>query len=162
NALGPGLDRGPAPELRRRVLRLLAGLAEGEAPDDEVAAPNVEAVVARLDWECPLRAGPETRGRLARWALREAELLGVTGRGALASYARPLLDAGAGARTSLEEETERALDGAAARLAPLLPEPLDHVLLQADLTAVAPGPLRRPLAETLNVLADVESKGGAT
>ncbi|WP_031509438.1 helicase-associated domain-containing protein [Streptomyces megasporus] len=162
NALGPGLDRGPAPELRRRVLRLLAGLAEGEAPDDEVAAPDVEAVVARLDWECPLRAGTETRGRIARWTLREAELLGVTGRGALASYARPLLDAGAGARTSLEEETERALDGAAARLAPLLPEPLDHVLLQADLTAVAPGPLRRPLAETLNVLADVESKGGAT
>ncbi|WP_240965269.1 helicase-associated domain-containing protein [Streptomyces zingiberis] len=51
---------------------------------------------------------------------------------------------------------------AAALLAPLLPEPLDHVLLQADLTAVAPGPLRRPLAETLDVLAEVESKGGAT
>ncbi|MFQ6200341.1 helicase-associated domain-containing protein, partial [Streptomyces sp. NPDC000405] len=39
---------------------------------------------------------------------------------------------------------------------------LGHVLLQADLTAVAPGPLERPLAETLGVLADVESKGGAT
>ncbi|WP_163008931.1 helicase-associated domain-containing protein, partial [Streptomyces sp. S5] len=50
----------------------------------------------------------------------------------------------------------------AALLAPLLPEPLDHVLLQADLTAVAPGPLVRPLAEALGVLADVESKGGAT
>ncbi len=36
------------------------------------------------------------------------------------------------------------------------------MLLQADLTAVAPGPLERPLAETLSVLADVESKGGAT
>ncbi|MDX3127237.1 helicase C-terminal domain-containing protein, partial [Streptomyces scabiei] len=47
-------------------------------------------------------------------------------------------------------------------LAPLLPEPLDHVLLQADLTAVAPGPLKRPLADALGVLADVESKGGAT
>jgi hypothetical protein len=47
-------------------------------------------------------------------------------------------------------------------LAPLLPEPLDHVLLQADLTAVAPGPLQRPLADVLGVLADVESKGGAT
>jgi hypothetical protein len=51
---------------------------------------------------------------------------------------------------------------AAEALAPLLPEPLDHVLLQADLTAVAPGPLDRPLAETLSVLADIESKGGAT
>jgi len=51
---------------------------------------------------------------------------------------------------------------AARLLAPQLPEPLGHVLLQADLTAVAPGPLERPLAETLSVLADVESKGGAT
>ncbi|MFF3322146.1 helicase-associated domain-containing protein [Streptomyces sp. NPDC002889] len=51
---------------------------------------------------------------------------------------------------------------AVALLAARLPEPLDHVLLQADLTAVAPGPLERPLAETLSVLADVESKGGAT
>ncbi|WP_416971405.1 helicase-associated domain-containing protein [Streptomyces sp. 4F14] len=60
--------------------------------------------------------------------------------------------------------SEQAVASAAAArlLAPLLPEPLDHVLLQADLTAVAPGPLRRPLAETLGVLADVESKGGAT
>ncbi|WP_333778991.1 helicase C-terminal domain-containing protein, partial [Streptomyces sp. IBSBF 3136] len=59
---------------------------------------------------------------------------------------------------------ERAAAAAAAArlLAPLLPEPLDHVLLQADLTAVAPGPLQRPLADVLGVLADVESKGGAT
>ncbi|GAA2386347.1 helicase-associated domain-containing protein [Streptomyces glaucosporus] len=165
NALGPGLDRGPAPELRRRVLRLLAECAPdggGDGGDGEVSAPDADAVAARLDWECPRRAGGETRGRIVRWTLREAELLGVTGRGALASYARPLLEAGAGAGTAVEQEAERVLDEAAARLAPLLPEPLDHVLLQADLTAVAPGPLRRPLAETLNVLADVESKGGAT
>ncbi|MGP3999030.1 helicase C-terminal domain-containing protein [Streptomyces sp. 8N706] len=51
---------------------------------------------------------------------------------------------------------------AAALLGPNLPAPLDHVLLQADLTAVAPGPLERPLAEMLGVLANVESKGGAT
>lgn len=59
---------------------------------------------------------------------------------------------------------ERAAAAARASrlLAPLLPEPLDHVLLQADLTAVAPGPLERPLADTLGVLADIESKGGAT
>ncbi|GAA3302021.1 hypothetical protein GCM10020295_46650 [Streptomyces cinereospinus] len=59
-------------------------------------------------------------------------------------------------------EQAAAAAAAARLLAPLLPEPLDHVLLQADLTAVAPGPLRRPLADTLGVLADVESKGGAT
>src|SRR5690606_13353585 len=59
-------------------------------------------------------------------------------------------------------EQATASAAAARLLAPLLPEPLDHVLLQADLTAVAPGPLRRPLADVLDVLADVESKGGAT
>jgi hypothetical protein len=59
-------------------------------------------------------------------------------------------------------EQATASAAAARLLAPLLPEPLDHVLLQADLTAVAPGPLQRSLAEVLDVLADVESKGGAT
>ncbi|MYR47350.1 helicase-associated domain-containing protein, partial [Streptomyces sp. SID5910] len=59
-------------------------------------------------------------------------------------------------------ERAAATATAARLLAPLLPEPLDHVLLQADLTAVAPGPLERPLADTLGVLADVESRGGAT
>ncbi|WP_260471050.1 helicase-associated domain-containing protein, partial [Streptomyces sp. RP5T] len=59
-------------------------------------------------------------------------------------------------------EQATASAAAARLLAPLLPEPPDHVLLQADLTAVAPGPLQRSLAEVLDVLADVESKGGAT
>ncbi|MGW0879813.1 helicase-associated domain-containing protein [Streptomyces sp. NPDC002671] len=189
SALGPGLDRSAAPEVRHRVLALLAGLPEG-------AAPTAESVLARLRWERPLR-GPQgeddLRSRLARWALTEAELLGVTGRGALAAHGRALLGAPAPAPAPAEGAAEPAGPGdklpvrhhhhpaplapfaplspaeqsvataAAARLlAPLLPEPLDHVLLQADLTAVAPGPLQRPLADMLGVLADVESKGGAT
>jgi hypothetical protein len=44
----------------------------------------------------------------------------------------------------------------------VLPAPLDHVLLQADLTAVAPGPLDTDLARELSLMADVESTGGAT
>ncbi|WP_189855951.1 helicase C-terminal domain-containing protein [Streptomyces poonensis] len=193
SALGPGLDRSAAPEVRHRVLTLLAGLPEG-------AAPVPETVLARLHWERPLR-GPrpsqqddDLRTRLARWTLAEAEALGVTGRGALSSHGRALLGLpeGTTARDALPEEpgdklpahhrhheeppaapaapapvptsAERSAAGARAALllAPLLPEPLDHVLLQADLTAVAPGPLRRSLADTLDVLADVESKGGAT
>lgn len=91
------------------------------------------------------------RADLVRWTVSEAELLGVTGRGALAAHGRALLS------TAGDRATR-----AAALLRPLLPEPLDHVLLQADLTAVAPGPLQPHLAETLHVLADIESKGGAT
>lgn len=200
SALGPGLDRSTAPEVRHRVLTLLAGLPEGTA-----ATPD--SVLARLRWERPAHGRQpqqqppqahshpgrpdDLRTRLARWALAEAEQLGVTGRGALSSHGRALLgvpepEPTAGdlpetpgdklpahhvpvpavpvRRLSPDPVVERAAAAAqAARLlAPLLPEPLDQVLLQADLTAVAPGPLRRPLAEALGVLADVESKGGAT
>ncbi|MFF0285581.1 helicase-associated domain-containing protein [Streptomyces sp. NPDC005262] len=148
SALGPDLDRSAAPEVRHRILALLASLDPGTAPDPE-------SLLARLRWERPLRgastsAGNTTdlRSRIALWTLNESELLGITGRGALSSQSRALLDSGPAK--------------AAALLAPLIPEPLDHVLLQADLTAVAPGPLERPLADTLSVLADIESKGGAT
>lgn len=193
-ALGPDLDRSAAPEVRRRVLALLAELPEG-------AAPAPEQVLARLRWERPLRGAAagtgagaasadsagagagfgtgtpgDLRSRIALWTLTEAELLGMTGRGALSSHGRALLEpsagpgpgagpghgAGADAGPRPGAEADAAAARAAALLAPLMPEPLDHVLLQADLTAVAPGPLRRPLADTLDVLADVESKGGAT
>ncbi|MFM9368238.1 helicase-associated domain-containing protein [Streptomyces sp. Da 82-17] len=170
SALGPHLDRSAAPEVRHRVLGLLAELPQGAAPDPE-------AVLARLRWERPLRTGPaadpsgaDLRARLARWTLEEAELLGVTGRGALSATGRALVSGAGSVRTqgadSVRGENTQSEGGLQSTLAelltPLLPEPLDHVLLQADLTAVAPGPLERPLAETLGVLADVESKGGAT
>ncbi|WP_405554858.1 helicase-associated domain-containing protein [Streptomyces sp. NBC_01171] len=159
SALGPGLDRSAAPEVRHRVLTLLANLPAG-------VAPTPEAVLTRLTWERPLRAPQrdteDLRIRLARWTLSEAELLGVTGRGALSSHGRALLGAAPEPEDSPLSATGQSTATAVGLLAPLLPEPLDHVLLQADLTAVAPGPLLRPLAETLGVLADVESKGGAT
>ncbi|MGW0711354.1 helicase-associated domain-containing protein [Streptomyces sp. NPDC002643] len=193
SALGPGLDRSAAPEVRHRVLALLAGLPEGTA-----AAPG--SVLARLRWERPSRGRQpdDLRTRLAEWTLTEAERLGVTGRGALSAHGRALLalphqpppaDTGSLPETpgdklpahhipvphdpiapsaALPGSPDPVLEQAAAAaraarlLAPLLPEPLDHVLLQADLTAVAPGPLERPLADMLGVLADVESKGGAT
>ncbi|MFC3573094.1 helicase-associated domain-containing protein [Streptomyces yaanensis] len=195
SALGPGLDRSAAPEVRHRVLALLAGLPRGTS-----AAPD--AILSRLRWERALRgaqpAADDLRTRLARWTLSEAELLGVTGRGALSAHGRALLGegehpeqldhperpdrapaaepAGPGDKLPVHHQHHRpaprepltaaeratAAAHAARLLAPLLPEPLDHVLLQADLTAVAPGPLERPLADMLDVLADVESKGGAT
>ncbi|QGZ50225.1 DNA-binding protein [Streptomyces sp. QHH-9511] len=218
SALGADLDRGAAPEVRRRVLTLQATLPPGSAADPET-------LLARLRWERPLRGGatasagaagarggqaapartgPEAspgttgttggtgygggrqgggygtgaptlastsdlRSRIAVWTLTEAEMLGITGRGALSTPARallnlPLAEAAADALTGVGGGVELsvAASRAATLLAPLLPEPVDHVLLQADLTAVAPGPLQRPLADMLGVLADVESKGGAT
>ncbi|WP_406219509.1 helicase-associated domain-containing protein [Streptomyces decoyicus] len=191
-ALGPHLDRSPAPEVRRRALSLLATLPPG------TSVPAL-AVRSRLRWERPLRSGAaagqapaagrtpgapaavdgatgpagsagsapdpvdDLRSRLAQWTLTEAELLGVTGRGALATHGRALIDATSHTTADpTPADTHAAAARAAAVLSPLLPEPVDHVLLQADLTAVAPGPLHRPLADALGVLADIESKGGAT
>ncbi|MFI1359243.1 helicase-associated domain-containing protein [Streptomyces sp. NPDC020898] len=185
STLGPGLDRSAAPEVRHRVLTLLAALPEG-------TSPTADSVLARLHWERPVRGPRQERGgdedlrtRLARWTLSEAESLGVTGRGALSSQGRALLGLPAAPVKAAEPtgpgdklpvhhrdhppmeplsapEQATASATAARLLTPLLPEPLDHVLLQADLTAVAPGPLKRALADVLDVLADVESKGGAT
>ncbi|SEK24409.1 Helicase conserved C-terminal domain-containing protein [Nonomuraea pusilla] len=137
NALHADLRRASAPGVRTATLGVLAA-----APG---LAPSRESVLARLEWEQPRRRGP-LREQLTEFALREAEQLGVTGLGAMSAHGRALLEGG----------------DAAAALAPLLPEPVDHVLLQADLTAVAPGPLTSELNRWMALSADVESKGGAT
>ena len=139
-ALGPDLERPGAPADRRRVLDLLAETPAGRAP-------TRGSTVALLVWRAPRRGG-RLRDLVLDLALTEAEALGVTGRGGLSSYARLLLGG-----------DER---GAARGLSALLPEPLDHVLVQPDLTVVAPGPLERDLARELALVADVESTGGAT
>jgi hypothetical protein len=143
--LGHDLDRPLAPEVRRLVLDVLAALAPGTAPEPT-------DVLEAVRWWRPRRGG-RLRDDIARWTLREAELLGVTGHGALASYVRPLLDG---------RPADAARKAATAGLAAVLPKPLDHVLIQADLTAIAPGPLRSDLARELAALAEVESRGGAT
>ena len=139
NALSPELERVWLPATRRAVLDELAD-AEGVL----AAGTGPASLLARLRWRSPRR--PANRERAVGWALDEAAHLGVTGLGGVSSYARALL----------RGESPVPL------LAPLLPSPVDHVLVQADLTAVAPGPLEADLARRLSLLADVESRGGAT
>jgi len=43
-----------------------------------------------------------------------------------------------------------------------IPEAVEHVLVQADLTAVAPGRLDGPARSVMRLLGEVESRGGAT
>ncbi|MEO6204755.1 MAG: helicase-associated domain-containing protein, partial [Mycobacteriales bacterium] len=139
-ALSPEIERTAAPADRRRVLDLLAEAGK-------VAAPTVASVEAVLAWRAPRRGG-RLRDVLPSWVLAEAEAIGLTGRGAVSSFARVLLSG-----------DDR---GAAKGLGALIPDPLDHVLVQPDLTVVAPGPLERDLARELALVADVESTGGAT
>ncbi|WP_062439639.1 helicase-associated domain-containing protein [Herbidospora daliensis] len=136
NVLHPDLRRGAAAEIRRRVLTVVAATE---------LAPSQESVLARLTWERPRRRGAHL-ARLTEFVLREAEVMGLTGLGVMSPHGRAVL-------TGVK---------AADLLAPLLPEPVDHVVLQADLTAVAPGPLTGELDRWLGLAADVESKGGAT
>ena len=143
NALAPELSSVFASEARRMALEALADLPPGEVAATGTGVPSV---VARVAWLRPRR--PRTRGDQVAWALAEAAHLGVTGLGGISTAGRHLL---AG-----EEKKARAA------LEPLLPEPVDHVLIQADLTAVAPGPLESALARKLALVADVESRGGAT
>ena len=141
NALSPELSSRSMPETRLMTLRLLAELPPGEVLATGTGLPSL---VTRLAWLRPRR--PRSRADQVAWAVTEAAALGLTGLDGLASYARMLL----------------AGDDPGDVLGVLLPEPVDHVLIQADLTAVAPGPLESGLARKLQLVADVESRGGAT
>lgn len=138
NALADGVTRTSAPALRGEVLDALATASPG-------VAVRTEALRGYLDWQRPRRQG-SLRDLVVESTPVEAGHLGVVGRGALAGYIRAVRDG--------DDAT------ALGALAALLPDPVDHVLVQADLTAVAPGPLTRELARDLDVLADVESTGG--
>jgi hypothetical protein len=130
-----------APRMRAGVLALLADVPEGVAADPA----SVEAVARH---RMP-RVGRGIEGAYVGWVLAEAAHLGVTGLGVVVPVGRRLI------------ESADAADLAAA-LAPWLPEPVDHVLIQADLTAIAPGPLTPAAAAELGAIADIESTGGAT
>lgn len=139
--LGPELQHPLAARDRRWILRALA-----ELPED-VGLGDPAGLVALLAWRAPRRGG-RLRDDLVRWTLAEGTTIGLLAIGALTPAGRALLAEGPPA--------------AAKRLAAALPEPVDHVLAQADLTVVAPGPLDRWLANEIALVADVESAGGAT
>jgi hypothetical protein len=143
NALAPELERRWLPGTRRDALRVVAALPAGTVL---AAATGVPSLVAHLRWLRPRR--PPARDEAVAWVVEEAGILGVLGLGGASTHGRALVADGPAA--------------AAAALAPLLPPPVDHVVLQADLTAVAPGPLEESLARDLATVAHVESRGGAT
>lgn len=88
----------------------------------------------------------------------QAEVLGITARGALSAVGRALLF-DAAAPDPADPVPEELLVTAAE---PLIPAEIDHVLVQGDLTIVAPGPLVPRLARDIAAFAEVESSGGAT
>ncbi len=137
SALGPELDRVNASSTRRLTLEMLAQHPE--------VSPDVEALLSLIKWKAPARRNPGFQGDLVRWTLREAEWLGITGQGAISKYGLAFLNG--------REDCEIDSD---------LPKPIDHILIQSDNTAIAPGRLEIGIARILDSIADIESRGGAT
>lgn len=130
--------RGPAE--RRRVLSALAGLE----PDVSTAPASL---VARLCFSAPM-ASPDALDQLVASVLADATELGVVAFDALSAPGRAILDG--------------AIEDAGAALEHALPAPVETVMVQADMTLIAPGRLAPQLAAALAEIADVESAGGAT
>lgn len=141
NALGPDVNWPPIRTIRAEVLRVLAGTEPGSAVPEA-------SLIRRLVWDHPLRE-PGAVASTAKAVLREARWLGVLAADGLSGPGRALASAADDAR--LAEAAEAVLS----------PE-VEQILLQADLTVVAPGPVGTDLGRFLRLVAEVESRGGAT
>lgn len=139
-ALSPQTSWPYGRQRRADTLAALATLPEG-------AAPTVDGLVDLLRWRHPIRMARSADPGLVP-VLREAEWAGLTGRGALSGAGRAVVSG------------DRA--AAAAAMEPHVPAAVDHVLVQADLTAIAPGRLDGPARSVMRLLGTVESRGGAT
>ena len=136
-ALGPELDRVNAARVRALTLELLG--------ENQGIAPDWNSFKEVLSWRAPVRRNSSLQDELAEWTLREAEWLGITGQGALSKFGAQFL---AGDDLSSINED--------------LPKTVDHILIQSDNTAIAPGPLEHEISQALAMMAEIESRGGAT
>jgi len=135
--LGPELDRSSAANTRRLTLTLLQ--------ENSQIAVDIDSLFATATWLAPAKRAGGLQKDYIIWAMREAEWLGITGQGVLSSYGADFLTGG----DSTSVDTD-------------LPKAVDHILIQSDNTAIAPGPLEHEVAQELALIADVESRGGAT
>ena len=136
-ALGPELDRVNAARVRALTLELLR--------ENQGIAPDWNSFKEVLSWRAPVRRNSSLQDELAEWTLREAEWLGITGQGALSKFGAQFF---AGDDLSSINED--------------LPKTVDHILIQGDNTAIAPGPLEHEISQALAMMAEIESRGGAT
>jgi hypothetical protein len=141
-ALSDSLYSTAAPLDRRLLLEMLAQLPAGAGVDKNTASAAL--IWRRPRWARRLQPAPVAD------LLEEAHLLGLVGRRAISTPGRAFIGDG------LKDGAD-AIDA----MARALPAPIDHFLVQADLTVVVPGPLERHLADELSAVATVESAGTA-
>ena len=136
-ALGPELDRVNAARVRALTLELLR--------ENQGIAPDWNSFKEVLSWRAPVRRNSSLQEELAEWTLREAEWLGITGQGAISKFGDQFLSGDD--LSSINDD---------------LPKTVDHILIQSDNTAIAPGPLEHEISQALAMMAEIESRGGAT
>ena len=136
-ALGPELDRVNASRVRALTLSILR--------ENQSIAPDAPSFITLMNWRAPVRRNSSLQEELATWTLREAEWLGISGQGAISKYGVGFLN---GDDLNLINDD--------------LPKTVDHILIQSDNTAIAPGPLEHEISQQLAIMADIESRGGAT
>lgn len=136
-ALSSELDRSNASLIRNLTLEILSSNTK--------ISPTLQSLQAAVLWRYPHRRGISITAELVQWSMREAEWLGITGGGAVSTYGLKFL----------QGELKLGINNA-------LPKPVEHILVQADNTAIAPGPLTIEVARMLSTFADIESRGGAT
>lgn len=171
SVLGPELERIGAPRLRASIADVLVSAAPG-------STPSTDYVLAAMHWRAPRRApwqsaadataSPAAEPVVA--ALGEAVQLGITALGGLTSYGGALVAEMATAAADEFDDDPLGLESpdtaksskALALLDKLLPPPVDHFVIQADLTIVVPGPPEPDVAVELAAVADHESAGGAS
>lgn len=128
-------------ELRQALLDAMAEVPVGEVAD-------YDSLISGLAARRP-RARQDRLHAAVASSLREAELLGVTAQGALSSLGRALIDPATRSRELV------------AVIAEQFPAVAEEFFAQADLTLVVPGPPSPALRQLLDLVADVESTGGA-
>jgi len=136
-ALGPELDRVNASRVRALTLSILI--------ENQSIAPDAPSFIELMNWRAPVRRNSSLQEELAAWTLREAEWLGISGQGAISKYGVGFLN---GDDLNLINND--------------LPKTVDHILIQSDNTAIAPGPLEHEISQQLAIMAEIESRGGAT
>ena len=136
NALQGGLDRLGIPLIDLRTLTLEAM---------QFNSTNSEQIYSWVSWHRP-RRDKKMVHRVVIATLAQAEQLGVSGMGRLTTAGKELLHHKEIANFVAEH----------------LPTPIDYIMVQADLTAVAPGPLIPELERELSAIAEIESRGAAT
>lgn len=140
----------------RRILHAAVLELTGRTP----SRPAASSVRKLLDWRHPrlsTRYCPQIPG-----ILREMELLGITGAGAPSGPGLALgsrLAVGPG--LDLDPGGGTAIDITAA-VAALLPEPIEHFVVQGDLTAIAAGFLAPRVGARLKRMAVSEGQGTAS